>query len=202
MNLKEIAFEEQVSKRIYKDYLNQVRLAVKGLPEFEQEDILMEMNSHIFEGMQRLKSSNEVDGLLDVLEKLGSPTVVLKPLIADKKMTQATSTFNPVHVFKAIVLNISNGVSYIIFAVLYLFLFSFLFLIFAKAWYPSNVGMYFKDGAFSLLGFVYPENGDFTPYTEVLGNWFIPAMIAAAILFYFIITFLLKLKTKFLSSKS
>ena len=202
MNLKEIAFEEHISKRIYLDYLNQVRLAVKGLPKLEQEDILMEMNSHIYEGLQRANKSGEADNLLDVLEKLGRPSEVLRPLIADKKLAQATSTFNPIHVFKAIVLNITNGVSYIVFALLYLMLFAFLFLIFAKTWYPSNVGMYFKDGAFSLLGFVYPENGDMSPYTEVLGKWFIPAMVVGAILFYVLITLLLKLKMKFLPTKS
>ncbi len=104
-------------------------------------------------------------------------------------MEKATKSFNPIHIFKALLLNIANGVSYIIFSLLYLSLGTFVFLIFAKL-FNSNVGMYFKEGKFQVLGLVI-ETSD---YKEVLGYWFIPAMILVTVILYFIITLLLKLK--------
>jgi len=192
MKLPEIKFENTSTQRVYKSYLKQVERAVKSLPKTERDDVLMEFNSHLFEGMQSNEASDEMTGLLDVIDKLGVPEIVLKPLVADKKLEQATRTFNPVHVFKAIMLNLTNGFAYIVFALLYLLLFGFVFTIFGKIMYPENVGMYFKDGSFQSLGWI---SGELAPgYEEVLGNWFIPVMILLIIVFYFIITLLLKLK--------
>ncbi|KKX47194.1 HAAS signaling domain-containing protein [Sphingobacterium sp. IITKGP-BTPF85] len=133
MKFKEIEFENRNCTRIYRDYLKRVRNTVKILNEQNQQEILLEINSHLFEGFSdNPNGRDEVEHLLDILEKLGQPEEFLKPLIANKKLEEATRTFNPLEIVKALTLNISNGISYIIFAILYLFLFGFLFLIIAK----------------------------------------------------------------------
>jgi len=118
----------------------------------------------------------------------------LKPLIADKKLEEATRTFNPIHLFKALALNISNGISYLIFGILYLSLFGFVFLIYAKFNNPDEVGLFMKNDSFIVLGKLskgYLQNPNIS---EVLGNWFIPVMLISIILSYLLITLLLKLK--------
>lgn len=192
MKIENIKFSQDASKRVYKDYMNRVRKATKSLSKKNQDDIYMEFNSHIFEAIQHKNEANEIDVLLDILEKLGIPEVVLKPLIADKKLEQATKTFNPIHVFKALVLNFTNGISYIIFLFLYLLLFGFIFLIFAKIANPSEVGLFYKDSSFLVLGL--SDNTNQVGIKEILGNWFIPVMLLAIVFFYLLITLLLKLK--------
>jgi len=65
--------------------LKRVEKCLTILSKVDRQEMLMEINSHIFEGMQRFSDNNETDNLLTVLEKLGTPKEFLKPVIADKK---------------------------------------------------------------------------------------------------------------------
>lgn len=192
MKIKEISFKETASKRVYDDYMKRIKKTIKPLRINDQNEVLLEFNSHIYEGLQLRKSEAEINVLLDILDKLGIPEEVLKPLVADKKMEQATKTFNPIHILKALLLNFTNGVSYIIFFLLYILLFGFIFLIFAKIFNPAEVGLFVKKGSLFVLGKTAQSSGD--GVSEILGNWFIPVMIFCIFAFYFIISYLLKLK--------
>lgn len=189
--MKPIQFKESASQRVYDDYIGRVKRVTAGLLNDDRQDVLMEFNSHIYEGMQRRSRESEIDHLLDVIAKLGIPEEVLKPLVAEKKLYQATKTFNPIHVFKALALNVSNGISYVLLSLLYLFQFAFVFLIFAKLNNPAGVGMFFDEDGFTAIGMTNDQGT-----REVLGNWFIPVMLAAGGLFYVLTTLLLRLKRK------
>ncbi|RRQ45225.1 HAAS domain-containing protein [Chryseobacterium sp. SC28] len=201
MEFKKIQFKNADSQKIYENYLKQIQSAIKKLNQEDQNDILMEMNSHIYESMSKNEDENdELKNLINTLDKIGIPNDVLKPLVAEKKLNQATKTFNPIHIFEALILNFSYGIIYFIFFILYLFLFSFVVLIFAKLFYPNNVGFFYKKGEiFQYGGFI--ENEKLQNY-EILGNWFIPVTILLAILFYFLITLLLKLKKSMRKKKN
>ena len=192
MKTENIKFTQEASKRVYTDYMKRIMKVTSTLSKHDQEDVYMEFNSHIFEAIQHKNASNEMDALLDVLEKLGTPEEVLKPLIADKKLEEATKTFNPIHVIKALALNFTNGISYIIFFFLYLLLFLFVFLIPAKIIYPLEIGLWYQGSYYWSLGWM--KKAEQNGVTELLGNWFIPAMLVAIPLFYVIITLLLKFK--------
>ncbi|MBB2148098.1 HAAS signaling domain-containing protein [Pedobacter gandavensis] len=192
MKIEQIKFKQEASKRVYNDYMKRVKKVTNSLSKESQDDIYMEINSHIFEAIQQSTEGNEIDALLDIIEKLGSPEEVLKPLVADKKLEQATTTFNPIHILKALALNFTNGFSYIIFFVSYLLLLGFVFLIFAKILHPNETGLFLKDGQFKVLGISSGTEQD--GFTEVLGSWFIPAMFFITLFFYMLITFTLKVK--------
>ncbi|TVZ25831.1 putative membrane protein [Gillisia sp. Hel_I_86] len=194
--MKVLGFQQSASQKIYTDYINRIKRTTTTLAKEDRQDVLMEFNSHIYEGMQRHSGDNEVDNLLNVIENLGAPEEVLKPLVAEKKLQQATKTFNPVHVFKALVLNITNGLAYIVFAFLYIMLFGFLFVIGAKIFNPDKVGLFFKEGAFFVLGSINSESRQTQGVEEVLGNWFIPVMSLVTIILYVLITLLLRLKRR------
>lgn len=196
MKFKKIEFEDKNAQRVYDNFIKNLRNILKPILDEDRQEVLMEFNSHIYERIQNNKSKSELNELLNAIDKLGSPEEILKPLIADKLMEKATKSFNPIHIFKALLLNIANGVSYIIFSLLYLSLGTFVFLIFAKL-FNSNVGLYFQEGKFQVLGLVI-ETSD---YQEVLGYWFIPVMILATVILYFIITLLLKLKNSLTKKK-
>ena len=194
--MKQIAFSSNQAQTLYNSYLKRSKKAVKVLSQQDQTEILMEINSHIYEGIQAEKDANELERLVEVLAQLGEPEEVLKPLVADKKMAQATRTFHPVHVARALALNIRNGLIYFVFSLLYLLLFGGLSLIVAKLINPNEVGLYLEDGSFALLGRVTAENAAAWGYREVLGQGFIPTMLGLMVVFYLLITLMLKLKQK------
>jgi len=187
--MKQLEFKQEAAQRIYDDYIKRINRTVATLSKADQQDIQLEFNSHIYESMQGSNKESEIDSLLDVLQKLGAPEEVLTQLVADKKLEQATKTFNPVHIFKALALNISNGISYTIFVILYLILGIGVFSVGAKIFYPDKVGFYVYEKGWSIgIG----ENSG----TEVLGNWFIPVMLGAILALYIFTTLMLRLIRK------
>jgi hypothetical protein len=184
--MKQLEFKQQAAQRIYDDYVKRINRTVASLSKADQQDIQLEFNSHIYESMLGSSLETEVDSLLDVLQKLGAPEEVLIQLVADKKLEQATRTFNPAHIFKALALNISNGISYTIFIILYLILGVGVFSVGAKIFYPDKVGFYVYEKGWSIgIG----ENSG----TEVLGNWFIPVMLGVLLVLYILTTLMLRL---------
>ena len=194
--MKAIDFEKSTSQKIYASYIKRLQRTIQPLAKSDREDVLMEFNSHIYEGMNRNAHEDESDRLLDVLDKLGEPEEVLQPLIAEKKLEQATKTFNPIHVFKALALNVGNGIFYIFMALLYISLSVFVFLIYAKITNPTAVGLFLNNGKFMALGKINPSYIEGRDIVEVLGNWFIPAMVVSIVILYVAVTFLLRLKRK------
>ncbi len=197
MQFKEITFTDSNAQRIYTDYINRVRTTVKVLGKENQQEVLLEINSHIYEGtIANPEGKPEVDQLLDVLEKLGQPELFLKPLVADKQLDEAVKTFHPLKIAKALILNIGNGVSYVVFSLLYLFLFSFLFLIIAKLVNPEKVGLFYHPDHVFILGMYTDANGISYAQYERLGGWFIPLMAISAAVLYILLTVSLRLKRK------
>jgi uncharacterized membrane protein len=190
--MNKINFKSDSAQTYYNDYINRVGKCISGLSVIDRNELMMEINSHIFEGISRDPDKNELEILVEVTSKLGVPEEFLKPLVARKKLDQAVRSFNPKHVFQAITLNLKNSMLYTVFALLYLFLLSFVGLIIAKIIFPSNTGLFIDNGSFRALGYINPTNG----LTEVLGYWFIPISIIAAILFYTCITLLMKVSRK------
>lgn len=201
MKFKEIEFKGRNAEKIYRDYIVRVKRYIRILNQDNQTEVLLEINSHIYESFtQNSDEAQETEKLLDSLNKLGEPDVFLKALVAEKKLDEATRTFNPVKIVNALVLNIGNGISYIIFGVLYLLLFAFVYVIIAKLASPKNIGLYYRPGKVFVIG-RYTAAGINEAEFEQLGNWFIPVMITAILFFYTLITILLKLKTS-LKNKS
>lgn len=190
--MKNINFENKSAKKIYDSYIGRARKTLDVLSKQDREDIMMEINSHIYEGLEQSKGENEVEKIVRITHSLGNPEEFLKPVIAQKKLGEATRTYNPKHIFQAIYLNIRNGVLFSIFALLYLGLFGFLILIVLKIRYPNETGLFFNDGKFEVLGRLRTSEN----VEEVLGGFFIPAMFLMMLGLYLLITFLLRLSKK------
>lgn len=197
MQFKEIQFTDHNARRVYKNYIQSIKNVCKPLSQTDALEILMEFNSHIYESLQNNNNASEIDILLNAIEKLGAPEEVLKPLIADKLLEKATRSFNPIDVFKALALNLTNGIGYIFFVILYSFLGGFVFLIFAKIFNGDEVGLFFLNGKFRALGMV----ANASNYQEVLGYWFIPVMVVSIVCLYLIITVLLRIKKSIQKNK-
>ena len=80
MKFKKIQFKNADAQKIYENYLKQIYSATKKLSNEDQNDILMELNSHIFESISKTENpASEISNLLNVLDKIGVPNDVLKP---------------------------------------------------------------------------------------------------------------------------
>ncbi|MDI1354198.1 MAG: hypothetical protein PSX36_04740 [bacterium] len=189
--MKSIQFKSKSAQRVYDDYINRCQKTIKILSKADKEDCLLEINSYIYEFLANTEAEDEMENLLNIIERLGPPEETLKEAIATKKTEQAIKTFNPKFLFQALILNISNGIIYIILFVLFLLLFCFPVLIVLKLIYPNEVGLYVGEGSF-YVGFVDSP----VRVTEISGNWFIPFALVISCSLYLIIILLLKLKTK------
>lgn len=186
--MKLIEFKNIDTQRVYNDYINRSKRAVKILSAEDQEDCLMEINSYIYEYIQNNPQEKELTAMLNILERLGDPEITLKEVVAAKKIDQAVRTFNVKHLMQALLLNLKNGVVYVILFIMALLGACFPILIVLKLIFPELTGLYV--GNHTLFFGITPKRHG---VSEVLGNWFIPSVILLGVLFYFIIIFLLKL---------
>lgn len=191
--MRKIEFTDGNAKIIYNDYISRLQKVINKLPNADKIDILKEVNSHIFENMANKDiDESEVENLLKSLSALGIPEVSFKQIVADKVMTQAVNTFNPKDIFKALTLNITRGVSYVLFSILYVGLLSFVFLICVKLIYPAQTGLFVGNNSQISFGFIKDNLSGY----EVLGGWFIPLMIIALVGVYIFITLLMRFYQK------
>jgi uncharacterized membrane protein len=188
--MKKLVFNSPTAQKIYDDYFKRVQRCISILSAADQQDMLMELNSHVYEGTQSANLQNEVDALMDVLTKLGMPEEVLQPVVAARKARQAARTFNPKHVLQAIILNVSNGIGYTLLGIVYLVIFGFAMITVLKIIFPSNTGLFAKDGHLVQFGYsgAAPAHA-----TELLGIWFIPITAAVVAIAYLLNTMLLRL---------
>jgi hypothetical protein len=188
--MKRIIFTNPTAQKIYDDYFTRVNRCISILAAADQRELLMELNSHVYEATHKGLAGNEVDILVDALEKLGAPEVVLQPAVAYKKVQQAGSSFNPWHILQALYLNISNGAGFFIMAIIYLVTLAFGSLAVIKVISPTHTGLFLKDGHWFAFGYIsnLPSG-----LTELLGNWFIVTVLVLMGIFYFLNTLLFRL---------
>ena len=184
------------AQNVFEQYLRTLDDAIKRLPLSMQKDLRAEISLHIIDSMQASKKETELDRLRDALDRLGDPENYMKPMIADYAVEFATSTFQPYHVFLAIVQNIGMGIERTLrssfFFLLYLTLFLFVFLFVSKIVFPSHTGLFFQNGGFHAFGCLSNPQGD----SEQLGGWLFPLVILGFSLDYLLITLLMKLTRK------
>lgn len=186
--MKLIQFKTGSAQRVYEDYIGRSKKTLKVLSEQDRNDCLLEINSYIYEYLEANNEKDELENILNVVKRLGPPEETLKETIASKKITQAVKTLNPKHLIMALLLNLRNGLIYILLFILFLLFLCFPVLIVFKILYPQIVGMYVGENSFFVGSTSHHSNTK-----EILGNWFIPVMVLAATTIYALIILLLKL---------
>ena len=186
------------AQKVLNLYYKRVLHIIKPLSKKDQQDIQMELESHIYESMLKHPKEDEVSTLLFALEKLGEPGFFLNDVVAERKLAQAGKTFNPLHIASALALNIGRGfiksILFIIISLLYLLSFTLFVLGILKPIFPSKIGWFaYPDSKRFFIGWM---GSNALPKTELLGNLFTPVVIIIAIFIYVIITVLLKIVPK------
>ena len=73
--------------QIVDNYLERLKKGLKGIPTRDQEELVKEINSHIYESFRADPTPDEVARILRVLDKLGEPAAVIAARMPDAMVT-------------------------------------------------------------------------------------------------------------------
>jgi uncharacterized membrane protein len=65
------------AEKIVADYLDKLKSHLKGMPESDQNEVLAEIRSHVFESFSADPEGDEIDRALRALKRLGEPAEVV-----------------------------------------------------------------------------------------------------------------------------
>ena len=100
--MKAIQFNDKNAQRVYDEYIRRCQRRMRILSEKDEKDCLLEINSHIYEFIEANSGNNEMETLLNILERLGAPEETLKEVVALKKTKEAIRTLHPKHIAQSI----------------------------------------------------------------------------------------------------
>lgn len=158
-------------------YLARVRVALRGMPEGEIEDILRELRSHAVE-----LSRKEGQGIDETLESLGHPLELAKTYRTENQMMQAECSNSPLAILQGLRHASGTWPGRVTATALYLFGFINVGTLWAaaleKLFSPSRTGLWYVPGdiwSLSLVTTGYPPN----EARELLGWWLVPLSLLA-----------------------
>ena len=190
----EIKLHSNISKRIWNNYIKQVNRIIKPINDKQKEEILMELQSHVYESMTNDCSGDEESKILNAVEKLGDPVVYLQPIVKDKLLYNTLKTLNPVGVFSLFFKNIMAGFKRFLFSILLgvgYFISAILFISGLLKIFIHEVGFYYIGPSWYhfLIGVIDKQHDNTAK--DLLGLWLIPIGIGSSIIIYYGLTKLL-----------
>lgn len=175
MKFKKLDFQDHQARIVYNMYISNVKKLIKRLPDYEKEDILMELNSHIYEAIQNGKENDEYNIINEITSRLGEPDEMWLKTEIDFRLEQINSMKPKIPFIEQFGLATLYGLTY------FLMIMSVV-LIGGKLYFGSTFGFFINPGKAFVLGGI--EDGALnTSEHEVLGIWYIPVF-----LLFFIVT--------------
>lgn len=75
------------AEKIIQNYLDRLKRHLKGLPEKDQEELLKEIHSHVYESYVNDPTENDVERIFYVLDRLGEPAEVVSSRMSNAMVT-------------------------------------------------------------------------------------------------------------------
>lgn len=94
------------TEKIVESYLNRLRSRLEGLPGEDQDELLGEIYSHIYESFKNDPTENERDRILSVLDRFGEPHDVFSEKISAALMNMGIRKKLPFYVLSGIAIKI------------------------------------------------------------------------------------------------
>jgi len=91
-------------ERIVNNYVRQLKGHLKGIPEQDQEDFIKEIESHIYESFTNEKGKDEIERILNVLEKLGEPAQVFSEKMPDAMVKKGKDKNLPLYILSGVLI--------------------------------------------------------------------------------------------------
>lgn len=186
MKFRKIEFKNFEAQIVYNKYIKNTKRAIKKLPKKEQEDLLMELNSHIFESIQNRESSDELQIINEIVDQLGAPKETWSEIGIEKNTIRNKNTPKNLNMntLKSFAQNFKLGTLYTLSYTLLVFSIG---LISLKIHFGEKMGLYYKKGEYFVLGGIDFGDGIYAPEYEILGIWYIPFWTVCFMLSYYFI---------------
>lgn len=89
-------------EKIVNDYLKRLKLHLKGFPEKDKEELVKEVYSHIYESFVSDPTEDEIDRILNVLNKLGEPTEVVSSRMSTAMVSMGKKRKLPLYILAGV----------------------------------------------------------------------------------------------------
>jgi len=89
-------------EKIVNDYLKRLKLHLKGFPEKDKEELVREVYSHIYESFVTDSTGDEIDRILNVLNKLGEPTEVVSSRMSTAMVSMGKQRKLPLYILAGV----------------------------------------------------------------------------------------------------
>ena len=179
---------DTVAKKIWHQYFRRVKRCAKPLKSHQQEELILEIQDHLLESFKQETGNNEAEKLLNAIDKLGDPEEYLKPMIADRLLSSASSTLNPKTIFRGLYYDLFGDIkSFLLslaFSLGYLAAFVFAVLSILKIFFPDNIGFFINETGGILIGII----GGESLKTDILGYWDVPLGLLVSLIIYLVLT--------------
>ena len=179
---------DTVAKKIWHQYFRRVKRCAKPLKAHQQEELILEIQDHLLESFKQETGDNEPEKLLNAIDKLGDPEEYLKPMIADRLLSSASSTLNPKTIFRGLYYDLFGDIkSFLLslaFSLGYLAAFVFAVLSILKIFFPDNIGFFINETGGILIGII----GGESLKTDILGYWDVPLGLLVSLIIYLVLT--------------
>ena len=94
-------FSETVNK-IVENYLSRFNLRLKSFPEQDRDELVKEIQSHIYESFTNDPTKNEVERIFNVLDKLGEPDDVISSRIPEAMVSMGKKKKRPLYILAGV----------------------------------------------------------------------------------------------------
>ncbi|WP_312332022.1 hypothetical protein [Sphingobacterium sp.] len=198
MHYNQIHFTNRSSAQLYKNYMSTATALVKRLALEQRQDILCEINSHIFEALQQQFPQQLIQDttpmqLEDILEKLGLPATFILEMISSASLGQAVApSTEPASLLKMPIM-LARAIVNLVYYTTYTLMLIAIFLVVAKFVDPQGVGFFYAPNKFFIFGKLILQHEEAIRY-EQLGNYFIPVLLFIITGLYYSSTLILKIK--------
>ena len=160
-------------------YLNQLESALRGVPPEYREDILREIRAHIMDSADH--SADHAGAVDRVLRLLGTPEELAARYSTECQLQRASRSFSPWLILHTCwnwaKLGIKGTLAFFVAVFGYSMALAFTGAVFVKPFMPSKVGMWIGPEGLNIGVPTHPEQ-----MHELLGNYFVPVIAAAAFL--------------------
>jgi len=195
MNVKKL-FSDKLAQKIWDQYFRRVRWCSKSINFKLQEELKLEIQDHLYESFNRETGESEAERLLNAIDKIGDPEEYIKPLVAERLLSDASQTFNPRIIAQGLYYHLWGSVKNFLSSLIFFFGYCVVLIIglltILKIILPNYVGIFLHNNGGYSFGF----DANVVNAKEVLGYWFIPIGFLLTIILYMGITRLLKVLKK------
>ncbi|NKB32533.1 MAG: hypothetical protein GKR91_05485 [Pseudomonadales bacterium] len=177
-------FESKESDKLWDSYFAEVDRLTSHIPPEQRKAIRQELESHAYEAFTAQDEIQEPERLRNALEKLGSPELIVPPLISEESSYTVKTPSDPADQLRQVIHGVSFTATNLVrgLVILFLALFAVTFFVIAllKPFTPETVGWFTDETGFYAFGIIDNSLG----LTEHLGFFVILiALLVSFVLF-------------------